>query len=82
MGRTLRILTCTLGTAGLAFVGAQSGALANQTTSTCSHGVVAPSSGHRSVEYLSSRNVEDAHIHKYRHNTGFFATNHTAERNC
>jgi len=43
---------------------------------------VAPSSGHKSVEYLSSRNVEDAHIHKYRHNTGFFLTTHTAERNC
>ena len=31
---------------------------------------------------MSFRNVEDTHIHKYLHRTGFSPGNHYRERNC
>ena len=83
MTRTTRRLASTLAVAALGVAGAQSGAHATSFTDTCSHGVVIPSSGHNhGVEYESFRNVEDAHIHKYRHMNGFFVTAHRKERNC
>ena len=79
MHRTTRIVASTLAVAALGVAGAQSGAQATSATSTCSHGVVTPSSGHNhGVEYVSSRDVEDAHIHNYKHMTGF--TPHYRER--
>jgi hypothetical protein len=83
MQRTTRILASTLAMAALGVAGAQGGALATSATDTCSHGVVTPSSGHNhGVEYRSFRTVENTHIHKYLHRTGFAPGNHYRERNC
>jgi hypothetical protein len=81
MHRTTRIVASTLAMAALGVAGAQSGANATQGTTTCTHGVQTPSSGHNyGVEYESFRDVEDAHIHKYKHKTG--TTVHRREVNC
>lgn len=81
MHRTRGILASTLAMAALGVAGAQSGAHATSATDTCSHGVVTPSSGHNhGVAFVSSRDVEDAHIHNYKHMTGFAP--HYRERNC
>lgn len=83
MQRTTRMLASTLAIAALGVVGAQTGAHATQTTTTCTHGVSVPSSGHNAgVEYLSFRDEEDAHIHKYKHHVGFPGIPHNREKNC
>jgi hypothetical protein len=83
MPRTTRIVVSTLAIAALGIAGSQSGASATQGTDTCTHGVLVPSSGHNAgVEYLSSRDVEDAHIHKYKHHVAFPGFPHNRERNC
>lgn len=81
MHRTTRIVASTLAVAALGVAGAQSGANATQGTDTCTHGVLTPSSGHNyGVEFESSWDNEDAHVHKYRHKTGTLI--HRRERNC
>jgi hypothetical protein len=81
MHRTTRIVASTLAIAALGVVGSQTGASATTETNTCSHGVVPNNSGHKWVAFISSRDVEDAHIHKYLHNTGLIG-DHIRERNC
>jgi hypothetical protein len=81
MRRKTRFVAGMLAVAALGLAGTQSGAMATSDTDTCSHGVVPDSSSHRWVEYLSSRESEDAHIHRYYHRVGWVG-NHERERTC
>jgi hypothetical protein len=81
MGRTTRIVASTLAIAALGVAGAQSGAVANNITDTCTHGVANNSSGHRQVVYESSSNSAGQHIHRYKHDVDNWPDHHP-ERNC